>query len=100
MPQNNAMTRPCLVHENARFLPAIFHRFVEDLTPTSFRDNTPRHMRTYALVELENGTLERWELGRVIFLDTTDTFAAYDWEALYKQHTERVEQYNERYGRE
>lgn len=98
--QNIRQTRPCIVHENTCFLPAFFHRFIEDMTPISFKDNTPRYIKTYALVELENGSLERYGLGHVIFLDNADAFAAYDWEELYKQHTERLEKWSERYGAE
>lgn len=98
-------TRPCITHMRGTGpVPALFHGWnhVAEVAAPSLL--TGGHAggqlcNTFALVEYEDGRVAQVPVNRIIFLDSGDSFASYNWDALGKQATERTKEWDERYGR-
>lgn len=62
--------RPCLVSGKKGY----FHKWDEICSPVvvSSESGAEQYKRTFALVELEDGTVERYEADLIQFLDTND----------------------------
>lgn len=78
-------TRPCWVDGRR----AIFHRWTDSARPAKARgveddDNAQRFQlhSVHALVEYEDGTLQRVWPGAVQFADSEKLFTEYDWDAM------------------
>lgn len=83
--------RPCWV-EGRR---AIFHRWTDSARPVKARgveedENAPRYQlhSVHALVEYEDGTMERVWPNAVQFADSDALFAGYDWEGMEHRRDE------------
>ena len=84
-------TRPCWVDGRR----AIFHRWTDSARPVKARgmeesEETPRYQlhSVHALVEYEDGTMERVWPNAVRFADSDELFAGYDWEGMEHRRDE------------
>lgn len=91
-------TRPCWVDGRR----AIFHRWTDSARPVKARgveesEETPRYQlhSVHALVEYEDGTMERVWPNAVRFADSDELFAGYCWEAMEHRRDELPYTYEE-----
>ena len=98
-------TRPCIAHRQYEGpAPALFHGWnhvAEIAAPSLLTGGHPggQLSATYALVEYEDGTVGQIPVNRIVFLDSSESFSIYDWEALAKVAKDRDKELDTRRGR-
>lgn len=95
-------TRPCITWQSySEPQRALFHgwSFVAEIfAPSIRRGGHPggQVANTFALVEYDDGCVEELPVNKILFLDSPESFAVYDWEALAKALQARDKEREER----
>lgn len=66
----NSIIRPCWYKTERVKKKALYHGLIQETLPKYVEGDKPQFIKTYALLELEDGSLKRADIGSVIFVDS------------------------------
>lgn len=81
----NSIIRPCWYKTEKVKKKALFHGLIQETLPKYMEGDERQFIKTFALLELEDGSLKRADIGSVIFVDSLferfeETYSAPGWE--------------------